>query len=104
MKYNKLVRDFIPNIIEESGKECSYELLDDNWYVVELLKKFYEEIGEYVTADNEEHKIEELADILEILHALIKIHCNFEDVEKVRKEKKEKRGGFDKRVYLKEVN
>ena len=42
-KYNKLVRDKIPEEIENQGKECKYEILDDEKYSKELDKKLLEE-------------------------------------------------------------
>lgn len=102
--YNKLVRDRIPEIIEKDGKQCSTEILDDKTYVVELKKKIREELQEYEEATTDEEAIEELADILELMHALAKTHgSTMEEVEKVRAEKAIKRGGFNDKIFLIEV-
>lgn len=102
--YNKLVRDCIPEIIEKAGKELSLRILEEKEYENELNKKLSEELIEFNEAKNSEEAIEELADILELLHAATKIHgSSFEELEKVRKAKAEKRGGFDKRIFLIEV-
>ena len=102
--YNKLVRDRIPEIIRNDGKECTTKILDDKSYVEELRKKVYEELEEYETAESDEEAIEELADILELLNALAKTHdSSLNEVEKIRKEKAEKRGGFNDKVFLIEV-
>lgn len=102
--YNKLVRDRIPEIIESAGKQFSTRILSDEEYINELKKKSFEELEEYVNTTNNEDAIEELADLLEIIHALAEYHgASFEKVEEVRKRKAEKRGGFKEKIFLIEV-
>lgn len=47
IKYNKLVRDRIPEIIEASGKTCKTMILDDVEYLRMLDAKLDEELAEY---------------------------------------------------------
>lgn len=102
--YNKLVRDYIPQVIGKTGKEFSTRFLSDEEYIDEVKKKLSEELIEYNEAKTNEEALEELADILELIHAATKIHgSSFEQLEEVRKAKAEKRGGFDKRIFLIEV-
>ena len=102
--HNKLVRDLIPQIIEKTGKEFSTRILDDEEYVKELKIKSKEELNEYLEATTDEEAIEELADLLEIIHALTYCHGSTpEQLEEVRKEKAAKRGGFEEKIYLIEV-
>jgi predicted house-cleaning noncanonical NTP pyrophosphatase (MazG superfamily) len=102
--YNKLVRDRIPEVITRNGKKCSTRILDNEEYMEELKKKSFEELEEYVKAQTDKEAIEELADILEILHALAKVHgSTIRDVDEIRKSKAEKRGGFQDKVFLIEV-
>jgi predicted house-cleaning noncanonical NTP pyrophosphatase (MazG superfamily) len=102
--YNKLVRDRIPEVITRNGKTCSTRILDNEEYKEELKKKSFEELEEYVKAQTDEEAMEELADILEILHALAKVHgSTMRDVDDIRKSKVEKRGGFRDKVFLIEV-
>lgn len=102
--YNKLVRDRIPEIIENTGKNFSTRVLDNKEYIQELKKKSFEELQEYVEANNNVDAIEELADVLEIIHALAEYHgASIEKVEEVRKQKAEKRGGFKEKIFLIEV-
>lgn len=102
--YNKLVRDAIPEIIEKTGKELSIRILEEDEYKTEVKKKLGEELEEYKEATTNEDAVEELADILELLHAAVKIHgSSIEELEQVRQAKAEKRGGFDKRIFLIEV-
>ena len=98
--YNKLVRDKIPEIIETSGKICETEILSNEEYLLMLDKKLDEELAEY----HQEHSIEELADLLEVLHATAKARgYSIEKLEQVRIEKQKARGGFNKRILLKSV-
>ena len=77
--YNKLVRDKIPkNIISMKGKKCNYKILNNDEYLKELDKKLFEEAHEFI----EEHSIEELADLMEVLFAIMKErNISIKDVE-----------------------
>ena len=99
-KYNKLVRDKIPEEIENQGKECKYEILDDEKYSKELDKKLLEEVNEYIS----DHSEKEMADVQEVLKAIIK-YRNIDEkrVEELRKAKELKKGGFYNKIYLTEV-
>ena len=98
--YDKIVRDKIPQIIESKGKKSSSLVVDKDETIKYLIKKFSEEISEF----EEEHSIEELADILEIVHGLAyHLDFDFSDLESIRKQKSIERGGFEKSIVLKEV-
>ncbi|QQZ07674.1 nucleoside triphosphate pyrophosphohydrolase [Heyndrickxia vini] len=102
--YNKLVRDHIPEIIENTGKQCSTRVLAHNEYFKELKKKSLEELEEYMNAEFNEEAIEELADLLEVIHALSKYHgATIEQVEEIRLQKAKERGGFSEKIFLIEV-
>ena len=46
----------------------------------------------------------ELADLLEVIRALaVSYGCSIEELERIRVEKAKERGGFEKRILLKEV-
>ena len=99
-KYNKLVRDRIPEIIEASGKACVTEVLSDEDYLRMVDAKLDEELAEY----HQDQNIEELADLLEVIHAAtIARGYTIEQLEQIRAEKAAKRGGFEKRLLLKDV-
>ena len=100
MKYNKLVRDRIPEIIEASGKSCVTEILSDKAYLRLVDAKLDEELAEYHSDQN----IEELADLLEVIYAAAMARgYTLEQLEAVRAEKAAKRGAFAKKILLKEV-
>ncbi len=100
IKYDKLVRDKIPEIIESTGKQSVTEILDDEGYKNYLDAKLEEELLEYLKSDN----VEELADLVEVIYALLKFKgVTLEEFEKIRLVKAYKRGAFEKRILLKEV-
>lgn len=102
--YNKLVRDNIPDIIRGNGEEPVTRVLDDSEYRVELESKLGEEYQEVLSTTNSEDRIEELADMLEIIMALADLEDkSLEDVVEVANQKRLKRGGFAKKIYLERV-
>ncbi|MFC4713429.1 phosphoribosyl-ATP pyrophosphohydrolase [Planococcus dechangensis] len=102
--YNKLVRDKIPQVIDKSGLQFKTRILSEEEYQAEVVKKLTEELQEFQEANNPEDAIEELADILELIHAAAEMNgSSFEEVEEVRVKKGEKRGGFKERIFLIEV-
>lgn len=98
--YRKLVRDRIPEIIRQSGKSCTTEILDDEAYLQMLDEKLNEELAEY----QQSKAMEELADLLEVIRAVIIARgSSMETVEALRISKAQTRGGFSKRVFLVDV-
>ena len=98
--YHKLIRDKIPEIIKADGKVCVTRILSDEEYVDALEKKLNEEVAEYQMDKN----LEELADILEVLHAIcIARGYTLEELETVRAKKAKERGGFEKKIFLESV-
>ena len=97
MKEGKLVRDKIPEIIIADGKKPITRIMDNDEYLQELDKKLNEEIAEY-QADK---SIEEMADVLEVLFAICEARgYSVEELMEVRNCKREKRGGFEKKIFL----
>ena len=97
-QYRKLVRDQIPEIIKADGKICICETLSDNLSLLD--QKLNEELAEY----QESKSLEELADLLEVMQAVVKARgWTLEELEQVRADKADKRGGFEKKILLKEV-
>ena len=101
--YNKLVRDKIPNIIEEKGETPVIKVLNENDYKKELEKKLYEEYKEVIEASGDE-RIEELADMLEVIRALASLeNKNLNDIIDIANKKNKKRGAFDEKIFLEKV-
>ena len=102
--YNKLVRDKIPEIIKSNNGEPIIRILNNDEYKQELERKLYEEYLEVLETKNEEERIEELADMLEIMSALAKLeNKSLEDVINIAKKKEEKCGGFEEKIFLEKV-
>lgn len=99
-KYNKLVRDRIPEIIKKKGQIPVTRILDENEYVEGLIDKLCEEVDEF----DEDRNAEELADIIEVLMALASaLGISQQDLKKVRSKKAVARGSFKKRILLERV-
>jgi predicted house-cleaning noncanonical NTP pyrophosphatase (MazG superfamily) len=99
-KYNKLVRDRIPEILAKQGQNPVTRILDNNEYVEGLMDKLCEEVDEF----DEDRNVEEMADILEVLMALASaLGISQQDLRKVREKKALTRGGFKKRILLERI-
>ena len=98
--YHKLVRDRIPEIIEADGKTCVCEMLSDEEYIRLLDQKLNEELAEH----QESKSLEELADLLEVMQAVVRARgWTLDELEQVRADKAAERGRFVKKILLKEV-
>ncbi len=99
-KYCKLVRDRIPEIIEKQGKTCVTEILTQQDYLRMAEEKLNEELSEY----QQSKSLEELADLLEVMEAVVLARGNtWEELIALRDEKRQNRGGFQSHMMLKEV-
>jgi len=98
--YNKLVRDKIPEIIKQAGKQCEIATLGDRDYQEALREKLIEEATEVANASPEE-LIQELADLYEVIDALlIATGIDEETIRAQQKQKQEERGGFQRKIKL----
>lgn len=101
MEFNKLVRDKIPQIIENNGEKPTFRILNDLEYLSYLGEKLDEEVKEFHEESEEYKKLEELADILEVIYALCEARGNSTDeLLEVYWKKHMERGGFSKRIFL----
>ncbi|MGI5202248.1 hypothetical protein ACQEU6_11810 [Spirillospora sp. CA-108201] len=93
----KLVRDRIPEIIRDAGRAPETRTATGEEHPALLRNKLYEEAGEYVATNDPA----ELADLLEVLHALAALHgLTPEQLEEQRAAKAAERGAFSKRFVL----
>ena len=99
MKYDKLVRDKIPEYIISKGGKPITHVAESAEYWEKLKEKLIEEAGEFI----KDESIEELADILEVIEA-ISAYKKFgrDEIEKVKNKKSEERGKFNDRIILDE--
>lgn len=95
--YNKLVRDKIPEIMRNNGAIPVIRKLQNHEYIKELNKKLQEELQEYLNDEN----IEELADLEEVILAILDYRgITSEQFNQIREEKVSKRGAFKEKIYL----
>lgn len=95
--YNKLVRDKIPTIIKNDGCECKFHVANQKEFEEKLYEKLQEELVEFVGKPS----AEEIADMLEVIETIAKLHNISLEQIKVEKIKKRKdRGGFNERIIL----
>ena len=80
-----------------NGAKPITRILSDEEYLKELNKKLLEEVKEYL----ESGEIEELADIEEVILAILNAkEKTKENLEEIRKNKVLKRGAFNKKLFL----
>lgn len=101
----KLVRDKIPQIMENSGIKSFWHIASEDEYLDFLFKKLQEEVNELIAAkDDRKHALEECADVYEVLAAIIGLYDfsegGWEEWYQIFKDKREERGKFDKRIIL----
>jgi len=96
-EHNKAIRDKIPEIIKQSGNDCNVKILSDSEFLKKLEDKLSEEVSEY----QESKSLEELADILEVIHRILEINkIPKEKLDEIRIMKKDERGGFKNNLFL----
>lgn len=99
MKYNKLVRDKIPEYIRQKGGNPIYHLADEKEYWEKLKEKLLEEASEFKAAESKQ----ELADLLEVVDAIFKYKgFDRKEIEEIRTSKASERGRFEDRIILEE--
>ncbi len=97
MKFDKLVRDKIPEIMAKGGKKAITHIATREEYEKRLREKLKEEATEFYVSGKEE----ELADVLEVVYAISEAKgVSFSKIEEIRKKKAEERGGFSKMIVL----
>ncbi len=101
VKYNKLIRDRIPEIVKEAGWKPTVRKLRKEEFLNALKKKITEEARELIRAKNKKGIINEIVDIQELIDALsLEIGLSKPKIKRLQAAKRKKRGGFKKRLFL----
>jgi len=104
IQLEKLIRDQLPKIMESQGTRLQTRILVDDEFVQMLKEKLLEEAKEVHLAKNFDELTEELADVLEVIHALSKASGVFmQAIENKRIEKRHAKGGFDAGIFVERV-
>lgn len=97
---NKLIRDGIPALCEAEGITLELQTLAGDELTTALKHKLVEEAQEAQTAPTPDKTKEELADLLEVIHALCRqLSTSLTEIENIREAKRSARGGFDGGVF-----
>jgi predicted house-cleaning noncanonical NTP pyrophosphatase (MazG superfamily) len=101
IRYGKLIRDRIPEIMDGEGVRYEVVELDDDAFRAALLVKLTEEAEEIVAASSTPELVEEIADLYEVLDALlVQRGIAAHTVSDVQRQRREERGGFDRQLEL----
>lgn len=98
-KYNKIVRDRIPEVIRQDNKTCDVSFVDDKTAIEYLVKKVGEEAKEFEESGYDKR---ELADLYEVLDAIKnKLKIKDAQLSQIRRKKAKERGIFNNNIILK---
>ncbi len=98
--YPKLVRDRIPEIIQNAGKQCDIETLSDADYRQALRAKLIEEATEAAGASDDRLETE-IADLYEVIDAILTAYnLDRADILATQTQKRRDRGGFSDKIQL----
>ncbi len=99
--FNKLIRDKIPEKLISKNCKFKTRFLDKEEFEIELLKKVEEEASALPLVKNKEDLISEIADVLAVIDEIIKVkNISDEQIELAKKINFNKKGGFDKKIFL----
>jgi predicted house-cleaning noncanonical NTP pyrophosphatase (MazG superfamily) len=97
----KLIRDRIPEIAAARGQLLQVHRAPSSEMAMRLLEKLHEEALDVCAAGYTEGLLDELADVLEVVHAITRYSgWTLDDLEAARLRKRAARGGFDRRIVL----
>lgn len=100
MTTGKLVRDRIPEVIKADGRKPKVRRLSGEALLAALDGKLDEERAEFIAAEGDEAKCEELADMVEVIIALACQHgCDEAGLMEIVARKREERGGFSEGLF-----
>lgn len=101
LEFNKLVRDRIPENIAARGENVEFLQLEGEALIAELKRKVIEEAFEVADSKTSQQLVEEIADLREVLDALMsKLGIQEDEVNQKRRQKANSHGVFEKALML----
>ena len=102
---NKLVRDKVPSLVTKDGGSYTMKLMQGTDHLQALKDKLKEETDEFIAAEKSEIELDELVDIVELVHSYLKLHnITPEEFEALRIKKRKEKGSFERGIYLTEIS
>lgn len=99
--FNKLIRDKLKDLYVELNQQATYKKLTSEEFTEALKQKLIEEVKELSASSSREDMVSELADMQQVIKDLM-VHeqVSVDEVEAVRSEKFDKKGGFTGARYV----
>jgi len=99
--YNKLIRDKIPEKIKRNGGDYEIKKLSQRLFEAELLKKVGEEASGLMSSKTKDELASELADVIAVIEEIKRLkRITSKQILKALNENFDKKGGFNKRLFL----
>ena|SRR3989344_4490820 len=103
--YNKLIRDKIPEIIKKSNAIPKISKLSSEQFKIALREKLVEEAKELLEARTDEEILNELSDVMQLIESIVESNnLTFAKIEKQKRKKRQERGGFGMKLFLKYID
>lgn len=100
-KYEKLIRDRIPEVMDAEGVAYELDTLDDDAFRRALRAKLVEEATEAAACEGPVELRKELADLLEVVEQMIATEqLDPTEVRRLQERRRAERGGFERRLWL----
>ncbi|NLN97743.1 MAG: nucleoside triphosphate pyrophosphohydrolase [Eubacteriaceae bacterium] len=95
---NTLVRDKIPTIIKDSGRDCDYKILENDEDMKNALNQKLKEKAEVFANNPTADELSDLYDLLKAFEILYEYEPTY--IDYLRLQNKENKGSYSGRVFL----